>query len=98
MAYLRVRDPQCSAGLSGFAPVEGRAVVAAFDEGKITSDAGTLLLGATDRAIGLVDRFAACFTDSRALGIVALLLCGFAPAEGNRPVHSVLELRARDTA
>jgi hypothetical protein len=31
-----------------------------------TSDAGALLLGATDRAIGLVQRFAACFDDGRA--------------------------------
>jgi hypothetical protein len=51
--------------LLGFAPVEGRAVVAAFDGGKITSDAGGLLLGAADRAIGLVARFARCFSDSR---------------------------------
>ena len=41
--------------------VEGRQVVAAFDGGDNTSDAGGLLLGATDRAIGLVERFAACF-------------------------------------
>jgi len=26
---------------------------------------GALLLGATDRAIGLIDRFAACFHDER---------------------------------
>jgi hypothetical protein len=32
----------------------------------MTSDAGALLLGATDRAIRLVDRFADCFADSRA--------------------------------
>ena len=57
---------ECSADLFGFAPVEGRAVVAAFDGGKMTSDAGALLLGATDRAIGLVERFAGCFTDHRA--------------------------------
>ena len=31
----------------------------------VTSDAGALLLGATDRAIGLVGRFAACFADGR---------------------------------
>ena len=42
---------ECSADLFGFAPVEGREVVAAFDGGAITSDAGALLLGATDRAI-----------------------------------------------
>ena len=49
-----------------FAPVEGRRVAADFAGGAITSDAGALLLGATDRAIGLVDRFAACFADGRA--------------------------------
>ena len=56
---------ECSADLFGFEPVEGRAVVAAFDAGAITSDAGALLLGATDRAIGMMDRFAACFHDER---------------------------------
>jgi hypothetical protein len=34
--------------------------LAGFDGGAITSDAGALLLGTTDRAIRLVDRFAAC--------------------------------------
>jgi hypothetical protein len=48
-----------------FAPAEGRTVVAAFDGGAITTDAGALLLGATDRAIDLVRRFAACFQDHR---------------------------------
>jgi hypothetical protein len=57
---------ECSADLFGFAPVERRAVVAGFDGGRMTSDAGALLLGATDRAIGLVERFAGCFVDSRA--------------------------------
>jgi hypothetical protein len=48
------------------ARVQRRAVLAGFDGGKMTSDAGALLLGATDRAIRLVDRFADCFADSRA--------------------------------
>src|SRR3954464_1238611 len=56
---------QCSADLFGFAPVERRRVEAAFDGGAVTSDAGALLLGATDRAINLVGRFARCFTDGR---------------------------------
>jgi DDE family transposase len=56
---------ECSRDLFGFAPVEGREVVAAFDGGAITSDAGALLLGATDRAIGMMKRFAACFHDER---------------------------------
>lgn len=61
---------ECSVDLFGFTPVERRAVVAGFDGGRMTSDAGALLLGATDRAIGLVDRFAACFTDRRAAELV----------------------------
>jgi hypothetical protein len=56
---------QCSADYDLFGPVEGRRVVADFDGGAITSDAGGLLLRATDQAIGLVDRFAACFEDRR---------------------------------
>ena len=40
-------------------------MVAAFDAGAITSDAGALLLGATDRTIGMMDRFALCFHDVR---------------------------------
>ena len=56
----------CSPDRFEFARVEGRAVVAAFDGGTITSDAGALLLGAADRAIGLVRRFAGCFADHRA--------------------------------
>src|SRR6202158_582339 len=56
---------ECSADLFGFAPVEGREVVAAFDGGAISSDAGGLLLGAADRAIKMMDRFASCFHDVR---------------------------------
>ena len=56
---------ECSADLFGFTAVEGREVIAAFDGGSITSDAGALLLRETDRAIGLVSRFAACFHDTR---------------------------------
>jgi len=56
---------ECSADLFGFAPVEGREVVAAFDAGAVTSDAGALLLGAADRAINMMGRFAACFHDER---------------------------------
>jgi hypothetical protein len=56
---------ECSADLFGFAPVEKRQVVAAFDGGRITSDAGALLLGQADRAIGLIGRLARCFSDAR---------------------------------
>ena len=56
---------ECSRDLFGFEAVEGRQVVAAFDGGQVTSDAGALLLGAVNRAIGLVGRLAGCFADGR---------------------------------
>jgi len=56
---------ECSAECIEFGMVEGRPVEAAFDGGLVTSDAGALLLGAADRAIGLTERFAACFHDER---------------------------------
>jgi len=48
-----------------FEGFDGRKVVAAFDGGAITSDAGALLLRHTDKAIGLFDRIADCFIDRR---------------------------------
>ena len=56
---------ECSAERFDFGLVGRREVVGSFDGGSITSDAGALLLGKTDRALGLVDRLAACFTDYR---------------------------------
>ncbi len=56
---------ECSATLFEFEAVERRAVVAGFDGGNITSNAGALLLGQVDRGLGLVRRFACCFTDRR---------------------------------
>lgn len=56
---------ECNPTLFEFAPVEGRQVVVAFDGGAITTDAGALLLGETDRTIRLTARFAACFSDVR---------------------------------
>ena len=56
---------ECTPDFFGFTAVEGRDVIAGFDGGSITSDAGALLLRETDRAIGMVSRFAACFHDER---------------------------------
>jgi hypothetical protein len=56
---------ECSQDSFDFGTVEGRQVVGAFDGGAITSDAGALLLGQTDKAIGLVSRLAGCFQDGR---------------------------------
>jgi len=56
---------QCIFDQLEFEGLEGRKVVAGFDGGAITSDAGALLLRHTDRAIGLFDRVASCFIDRR---------------------------------
>jgi Transposase DDE domain group 1 len=56
---------ECRQDSFDFGTVEGRAVVGAFDGGVISSDAGALLLGATDKAIDLITRFAAGFRDGR---------------------------------
>src|SRR5512132_3180796 len=63
-----VRGPmqtECIAGQLEFEGFDGRRVVAAFDGGVVTSDAGAVLLREADRAIGLIERVAACFTDHR---------------------------------
>ncbi|MET4323143.1 hypothetical protein ABIB90_008224 [Bradyrhizobium sp. JR4.1] len=56
---------ECTADIFRFEAVEGCAVVAAFDGGAITSDAGGLLLGGADGTIRMVDRLACCFDDRR---------------------------------
>jgi len=61
---------ECRTESFDFGTVEGRAVEAAFDAGLVTSDAGALLLKRTDRAIGLVERFASCFHDERRADLI----------------------------
>ncbi|MBY5703952.1 IS1380 family transposase [Rhizobium leguminosarum] len=56
---------QCIRAQLEFEGFDGHKVVADFDGGAITSDAGALLLRHVDRAIGLFDRVAACFVDGR---------------------------------
>ena len=55
----------CSPKLFEFEAVERKQVVAGFDGGAITSNAGALLLGQVDHGLGLIRRFAGCFTDRR---------------------------------
>jgi hypothetical protein len=62
-------ETECSADLFGFAPVAGRAVVAAFDGGKMTSEAGALLLGATDLAIWLIEPTVSTRVGQRVFGL-----------------------------
>lgn len=56
---------ECSAQQLEFPGVRRRQVVASFDGGRISSDGGALLLKSCEKAIGLLDRLAACFWDSR---------------------------------
>lgn len=61
---------QCNAQQLEFSSVEKRRVVAAFDGGRISSDAGALLLQRADRRLGLLDRLADCFEDRRDAGLI----------------------------
>jgi hypothetical protein len=56
---------QCNPNSFEFTSVASRSVVASYDGGAMTSDAGALLVGATNRVLGLTRRLAACFEDSR---------------------------------
>ena len=60
----------CNSDRLSFESFDGRRIVAAFDGGAITSNAGALLLRHTDKAIDLFDRVAACFSDRRDRGQV----------------------------
>ena len=56
---------QCNTKPLEFEPHGRRRVVADFDGGPITSDAGLLLLRRVDRHLSVSDQVAACFTDHR---------------------------------
>jgi len=60
----------CTSDRVAFEDFDGRRVVAAFDGGAITSDAGALLLRHCNSAIGLFERVAACFVDRRRQDLV----------------------------
>jgi hypothetical protein len=52
--------------LPGLSPVAGKAVVARFDGGRLSSEGGLLALREVERRLGLADRLAACLKDKRA--------------------------------
>lgn len=56
---------ECTQVSFQFHPLSQRDVVARFDGGSITSDGGGLLLREVERRTGIVEQFAACFTDHR---------------------------------
>ena len=52
--------------LPGLSSVQGKAVVARFDGGRLSSEGGLLVLREVERRLGLADRLAACLKDPRA--------------------------------
>ena len=52
--------------LPGLSPVQGKAVVARFDGGRLSSEGGLLALREIESRLGLADRLAACVKDPRA--------------------------------
>ena len=52
--------------LPGLSPVAGKAVVARFDGGRLSSEGGLLALREVERRLGLAGRLAGCLTDRRA--------------------------------
>ena len=51
--------------LSGASPVARKAVHVTFDGGRLTSDAGVLVLAELERRLGLAERLARCLADPR---------------------------------
>ena len=51
--------------LPGLSALQGKAVVARFDGGRLSSEGGLLVLGEIERRLGLADRFAGCLKDPR---------------------------------
>jgi hypothetical protein len=51
--------------LPGLSPVAGKPVIAAFDGGRLTSDAGVLVLAEIERRLGIAERLARCIEDPR---------------------------------
>jgi DDE family transposase len=51
--------------LPGLSPVQGKSVHVTFDGGRLSSDAGVLLLAEIERRLKLAERLARCLTDPR---------------------------------
>ena len=56
---------ECNQFVFGFHPLKQREIRAQFDGGAITSDGGGLLLREVEKRIGILNQFAACFSDYR---------------------------------
>ncbi len=56
--------------LDGLSSVRGKAVIARFDGGMLSSDSGVLALSEVDRRLRVAERLAGCIKDPRAPGQV----------------------------
>ncbi len=56
---------KCLANQLNFGSLKGRKVIADFTGGRITSDAGIVLLADKNRKLQITSRFAECFQDYR---------------------------------
>lgn len=60
----------CNHKTISFASLGRKKILADYNGGKITSDAGALLLRETDKHIGLIDAINNCIVDRRNQGLV----------------------------
>jgi hypothetical protein len=60
-----VEQTDCNEAQLSFQALGRREVVAKFDGGQLSSDGGGLLLRETERRVGIIKQFAACFRDYR---------------------------------
>src|SRR5215213_4387903 len=51
--------------LPGLSPVMGKPLIARFDGGQLSSDAGVLALREVEQRLGIAERLAACIDDPR---------------------------------
>jgi hypothetical protein len=56
--------------LTGLSPAGGKPIMARFDGGQLSSDAGVLALREVERRLGIAERLAACIEDPRLAGRV----------------------------
>ena len=56
---------QCLPNQLQFGSIKGRKVIANFSGGRITSDAGIVLLAELDKKLKITEKFAKCFRDYR---------------------------------
>ncbi len=61
---------ECIPNQLDFGRIKGRKVIADFSGGRITSDAGIVLMAELDRKLRITSRFAECFRDYRDLSYV----------------------------